>query len=387
VTKYTRAWIEKSVAENEWIQKSAKDIGVSQEEIVDALMNGGSELERLKSKFEGQNNIVNFFNGSGVAAGNAEQSIRELRNGLEGAKNEFENTPPVVMTAAEAYQAASDNAAALQSNLLSLIDTVNKANGVGQDAVSTNAAYQKSLSDARVAVDEYAAANGISTANIDQTTVAGSANADMFADLAKKAQEAAQAQLEVDGNTDAYLSTLESGRQALFDQIVALTGNADAAQKLTDTIFAMPTLKEVQVIAETSEAQRRLDAIRNTLDQIASRNLVLGAASTRGDGNASANGNMFAYANGGVGEGIYSGGAPLYKFAEPETKWEAFISGRPGQESRNRMIWAEAGERLGVPASQVGGSSKTVHMNVSAEDPAASSERVFQRLNAELMKL
>lgn len=389
VTKYTTAWIAKSVAENEWIQKSSKDIGVSQEEIVDAIVKGGTALDDLKAKFEGQNNIVNFFNGSGVAAGNADQSIRELRNGLEGAKEEFENTPPVVMSAAEAYQAAADNASALQSNLLSLIDTINKANGVGQDAVSTNAAYQQTLVDARTAVDEFAAANGVSVSNIDQSTAAGSANADMFADLAQKAQDAAKAQLEVDGNTDAYLSTLESSRQAMYDQIVSLTGSADAAQLLTDKIFAMPTLKEIQVLVETAEAQRRLDAIRNTLDQIASRNLVLGAASSRGDGNASANGNMFAYANGGIGEGIYSGGQPLYKFAEPETKWEAFISGRPGQESRNRMIWAEAGERLGVPtptASSSGGGVK-VDMNVTAEDPAAAGERVYQRLNAELMKL
>ena len=62
----------------------------------------------------------------------------------------------------------------------------------------------------------------------------------------------------------------------------------------------------------------------------------------------SANGNMFEYANGGFGAGIYSGGTPLYKFAEPETGWEAFISGKPSERERNRQIWVDAGERLGV---------------------------------------
>ena len=47
--------------------------------------------------------------------------------------------------------------------------------------------------------------------------------------------------------------------------------------------------------------------------------------------------------------GIYAGRAGgLYKFAEPETKWEAFISGKSGQEKRNIKIWEEAGRRLGV---------------------------------------
>jgi hypothetical protein len=46
--------------------------------------------------------------------------------------------------------------------------------------------------------------------------------------------------------------------------------------------------------------------------------------------------------------GFYSGrqGA-LYKFAEPEVGWEAFISGKPGQEERNRGIALDAYKRLG----------------------------------------
>lgn len=396
ITKYTKAWIAKSVAENEWIKNSAKDVGVSQEEIVQAILQGGNALDNLKSKFTAQNNVVDFFNGSGVAAGNAEQSIRELRDGVVGAKESFEETPPVVLTAAEAYQKAADNAAALQSNLSELIDTINKANGVGQDAVSSNAAYQDALAGIGVEVkrqqDAYEEVNGTLDGyvfSLDQATAAGSANADMFADLAQKSQDAAKAQFDVDGNTQAYLATLSSGRQTLYDQIVALTGNADAAQALTDKIYAIPTEAEVNVLVETDEAQRRLDLIKSTLGEIDSRGLVLGAGSTRGDGTASANGNMFAYANGGIGEGMYSGGAPLYKFAEPETKWEAFISGRPGQEPRNRMIWAEAGQRLGMAngSGGVGGTSVSVTIPIAPTpgmDEATLATQIDHKLNYSL---
>lgn len=56
-----------------------------------------------------------------------------------------------------------------------------------------------------------------------------------------------------------------------------------------------------------------------------------------------------AFANGGMASGIYKGrpGA-LYKFAEPETGWEAFISGKNSQRMRNIGIWQEAGKRLGA---------------------------------------
>ncbi|MBL0245605.1 MAG: hypothetical protein IPQ22_17030 [Rhodoferax sp.] len=61
-----------------------------------------------------------------------------------------------------------------------------------------------------------------------------------------------------------------------------------------------------------------------------------------------ANGGLHEFADGGFATGIYKGGVPIHKFAEPETRWEAYISGKPGQEDRNRQIWVETGRRLGV---------------------------------------
>lgn len=65
-----------------------------------------------------------------------------------------------------------------------------------------------------------------------------------------------------------------------------------------------------------------------------------------GTSRKNANGGLYTYAN--ASGGIYSGVAgSLYKFAEPETRWEAFVSGKPGQETRNRGIALEAYSRLG----------------------------------------
>ncbi|GAA4762667.1 phage tail tape measure protein [Microbacterium gilvum] len=63
-----------------------------------------------------------------------------------------------------------------------------------------------------------------------------------------------------------------------------------------------------------------------------------------------------AFANGGLPmkglpTGVYAGRPQaIYKFAEQETRWEAFISGKRGQEQRNREITKEAAFRLGGTA-------------------------------------
>jgi len=81
---------------------------------------------------------------------------------------------------------------------------------------------------------------------------------------------------------------------------------------------------------------------------------------TRLDGiGMNAIGNMYSYG----GEGIYSGRyAGIHKFAEPETGWEAYISGRKGSEGRNRAILKEAAGRLGM---NMGGGGINITVNPS----------------------
>jgi hypothetical protein len=91
-----------------------------------------------------------------------------------------------------------------------------------------------------------------------------------------------------------------------------------------------------------------------------------------GYGFASENGNLFDYAqgieqlqfeNGGVDTGIYRGTqAAIHKFAEKDTIWEAYISGKPSQHDRNIAIWEATGDRLGVDR----GGQGPVMVNVAA---------------------
>ena len=133
--------------------------------------------------------------------------------------------------------------------------------------------------------------------------------------------------------------------RTLPDGTVTVTGRDNAswvANSVTSAINSIPSTKTVTIIANT---------VGNALGSFLSGN---------------ANGGMHAYVNGGYGSrsfpfgslptGIYPGGAPIYKFAEPETKWEAFISGRPGQEQRNIGIALDALRRLGYERAFADGS-------------------------------
>jgi hypothetical protein len=290
VTNYTRELVAKKLAEAGAFD-GARDAGISQRELTDAIINGGAELEGLRQK------MYDFANANpfSLTIANAVNTTNDLSDGLERSEKNFDDQAAAAgdsadktTAAADSYQDAATKAEELESNLRKLIDAVNELNGLGQDAVSANAAYRDALAGVSEEVQRqkddflepqrkaYEELNGSLdgfvgdltgfTLSLDETTDAGSANAAMLADLAGKAQAAADAQLEVDSKTigaeaatSKYLDTLAQQRQAFIDSATQAGFNADEVQKLADRVFAMPDKKEVEVIAKTAQANADLD--------------------------------------------------------------------------------------------------------------------------------
>jgi len=393
-TEYTRELVAKKLAEAGAFDV-AEQAGISQRELTDAVLEGGDALIEANVKMSAvatNNPLTYFLPFLGLSAKNAATDVSRLGDSvvqagdnLDDEKAAAKGSAESTQDAAAAYQSAASKAEGLNSNLNSLIDTINKANGVGQDAVSTNAAYQRALADVREKV-------GSLEGGLDESTEAGSANSDMLADLAKKSQDAAKAQLELDGNSDAYYATVAAGRQALYDNALAISGNADAAQALTDKVYGIPTTREVQLTVEASQAKRELDGVQASLDKFRNSGVTLSAYVNRlpnENGNLYGGGRPQAFADGGFPTGIYAGRqGGIHKFAEENVGWEAYISGKPGQGDRNRAIWAEAGQRLGVSPTQTSATrNQKIDLNVSGVDPEVAAERVYQRLKAGLANL
>lgn len=226
---------------------------------------------------------------------------------------------PEAQSAAGAYQDAATEAGALVDEITKLMDAINEANGVGQDAVSANARYQESLAGISEEMQRqkdqflepqkkaYEELNGSLdgfvgdlsgfVATLDQSTASGSANAAMLADVAANAQASAQATYVQDKTTmsakdatDKYVATLAAQRQAWIDSAVGAGFNRDEVTKLADAVFAVPDAHATQMLVETAEAQEKVGAlagqIQSLIDNYNNRTITLKTAIDRGASDA-----------------------------------------------------------------------------------------------------
>lgn len=254
----------------------------------------------------------------------------------------------VTQTAADAYMEQADQVDDLNDQLMQLIDSMNEVNGVGQDSITSNIRYQETLAAVNDAI-----ANGAT--GLDISTEAGRANMDMLVGLASDAQAAAGAQFELDGSTKGYTDRMRAGREALINSAIQMGATRSQAEALADKIYAIPTERQIKVLADTSQAHASLNGILGRLNEAVRTHFNIPVSTVgvgtvlKPAGNAEGgvySGGVKAFAGGGVEPGIYpytSGG--LHKFAEEYD--EAYISMDPKRRARSYGVWVEAGDRFG----------------------------------------
>lgn len=190
------------------------------------------------------------------------------------------------------------------------------------------------------------------TASLDITTEAGRETSSALLDVASAANENAASIAAVGGTTEQIQAALEAGRQKIIDTRIALGDSEEAARSYADRLIATPEAIHTRVELDTDIARARLNEWLATIPGVipitADVSWVERGHMADGGILEHADGGVRSYADGGYPPGIYRGrpGA-LYKFAEPETRWEAFISGKPGMEEQNRAYALEALNRLG----------------------------------------
>jgi TP901 family phage tail tape measure protein len=267
------------------------------------------------------------------------------------------------------------------NNISGLSDTLKNFGKTSLDARSAHRAFRAAIDDAQAALKT----NG---KTLDDSTVKGRANAAALDAIAAAANQAAGSQYALNGNSAQTAKLLDSGRSAFIRQAEAMGLSAKAANTLADAELATAGdfIGTVQI--------KGIDAAQNALNEFIRQNknhqisILLrsqltdlnGNQSGSGRGGTFANGGVRAYASGGVSSGIYPGGTPIYKFAEPETRWEAFISGKPSENAANRGYVLDAASRLGMlhrPPLAAAQSRQTVINNYSLTVPVAMSGHVI----------
>jgi tape measure domain-containing protein len=219
----------------------------------------------------------------------------------------------------------------------------------------------------RTATDAATAALAANGATLDTNTAAGNANMTALGGVADKALGVVAAQQKAGGSTADLSLTMQSNRDMFIQTAQKMGATADEARALADKYGLIPGNVHTNVTADTSDATRKILSMLALYDSVARQTTVVPG---RGAGpNGKANGGIVtAHANGAITQAanglsrtsmLVKGGANIL-WAEPETGWEAYISGKPGQENRNKDIWAQAGEKLGMFDQKGGGGGHMV---------------------------
>jgi TP901 family phage tail tape measure protein len=353
-----------------WMQQdsaydAAEKLGISLDLVTDAATGNADALAELQRQIDaGADGSLAYAN-SAVDIENAVRgeaaSIAEAAEMARQKEKADRDSAAGSQTAAEAYLEAADGADELQSTLADLLGTINELNGIGQDAITTNASYQEALAAITTEVqrqkDAYVEANGTLDGfnlSLADNTVAGSANAAMLADVAGKAISAADAQFKVDQQTmsakdaaDKYAGTLAAQRQAFIDSALAAGYNADEVYQLADQVFRLPTQKEIDIIADTSQALRTIEDFKLRYGTI--RGTIVYRATREGP---AGDGAIGGYATGGRvrGPGTSTSDSVIARLSRDEHVWTAAeVAGAGGHEQVAAM---RAAARSGTSAPE-----------------------------------
>ena len=389
ITKATQDMIaENLTAENSfaWLSlgsyaDNAETLGLSLSTVTEAISGNAEAIEQVNAAIE-----KGLAEGTTKAMKDADleayDAAVQLQQGIEGEIGSLEKAEKIAQqkaeatdvgtvaseNATEAYIAEADSVEDLNSQLQDLIDRINEANGISQDAISANAEWQEALESLGAQVE----ANGTS---LNRAEVAGSANAAALADVAAAAQDAAKAQFEQDQTmmsadeaTQKYIETLAAQREAFINSAVEAGYNRDEVTLLADEIFRLPTEKEIAIIADTAAAQQNVDSFITLNDGLRVKVYVDAVSGQQSwdVGSKTVAGTDFAdggvvkyFAGGGVEHHVaqIARGGDVRVWAEPETQGESYVPHALSKRARSDQIMIETARILGgtyIPAGARG---------------------------------
>jgi tape measure domain-containing protein len=321
------------------------------------------------------------------ASATADEKLHALDAALDeltgGSKSAAQQQIDLAQTVLDVKSALSDGHAWIDAS--GNIDTLNQS---GLSFAKQLGSIDDQMKKAAQSAYDYATVNGKDvTSAVAAATAAGQTQVDSL-----------RATMRAAGLTDAQIDSLIGKYLSVPSEVstvIALAGMDDASRRVGDILLqmaAIPGQKSIAIDAPTADVMNRLRAlgvevskpkdgkitvtltgqqtvqsILNQLTQpktvpfyakfISSGGVPALLAKSNADGNLYSAGHAQAFEDGGFASGIYAGRpGGIHKFAEPETGWEAYISGKPAAKVRNQKIAAEAVSRLGgVAAFSSGG--------------------------------
>jgi hypothetical protein len=396
VTDYTRELIAKKLQEAGAFD-GAREAGISQKELTDALYEGGDALVDVQDRLRSAHDSYLGFN---PTIGNSINAVRELGVNLEDAKTGHENLKAategsteasegsVEATAAneEALAALAGQADSTQSDVDSLADAIRGFGSAQFDVSEASRSFEEAIDS----LSESVATNG---ATLDITTAQGRSNEAALQDIAKSALDMSGSLLVATGSQEQASGAIQRGRDELIRSLSQFGINGAEAEAYADKLGLIPSNVPTVVDLNTSAAQRALDSFlaANASKRI---NVAVGVGGQGGQVVGNFRGGVYnmgkpqAFASGGypseIVRGRPGGYSHVYGEGEMGVPWETYISGRAADRNRNIGIWQETGRRLGVeqqPAAAAASFPSTVTL-VDADGSILTQARVIASSSA-----
>lgn len=359
--------------EDSSIYDTADALGVSLSTVKEAALGSTDAIAEMNRQLEASREGVPR---NTDALESFDDSAQRLRDGVSRVNGEIESSidlneqkqrsdnaaTETAETTTDAYLEQADAVNDLADELSTLIDAINEANGVNQDAISSNNDYQDTLREVEGQIAKIKAGADGYAASLDATTVAGNENLDMLTKQARDSQDAAAATLAVDGSTKDYIERLKEGREKLIENAKAMNATQEEAEALADQIYKIPSEKEIEILADTASAEQRIEALRQKLGSIPSFRRVTLETVTIGNrtiDNGYADGAVVSYnADGNIYRSEHhvaqiARAGEMRVWAEPETGGETYVPHALSKRGRSEQIMVETARIFGgtyIPA-------------------------------------
>jgi phage-related protein len=280
--------------------------------------------------------------------------------GLDGLSSSGDTTTASMYGTADSMDAVGSSAEGAAPKVVTFRDHLTTLNETVVASIEGDIAFrdsQRQLTDALSQNGTELLGNS-AAADANKTAIIAAAQA-----VKDKMKQDIESGVPIEQATARYMENYEALKQTAINAGLS----ADEVNAFVKQLGFVPILTVAELKLKTDTAQKNLnDFIRKVGGTVAMVGRAGVTLQATGGFNDYVKGTAFA--SGGIAEGVYRSMArPMYKFAEPETGWEAFVSGRKGSEDRNRGIVREAASRLGM---NMGGVSITVNPSPGMDERA-----------------
>ncbi|MGI6878839.1 tape measure protein [Microbacterium sp. gxy059] len=377
-------------------QRAVKQAAEEEREFAAAVRESRAEMTEAQRTTADINTAMEIFASTTSTAAEKTNALKQaldlLNGGTKTAEQVQRELNDQTRAVANAFEVLDENGKNVAKSLVNAKGEIDSTTEAGSNLSKQVEDMNNRMLDAVVAADEAAKARGEEGARIEELQ---SIYDDYTGRLRKVAEEAGLSGEQIQGLIDRMFDvpeeikflisdagTIDEAEMRLFQLAMQIrdTPDGDFEIREDDIPGLMKALSslgfEIRELPDGSVSVKKdgksFEEVEKALNEVARARSSTVTIRWNEDGTsgklggnrvvtpASADGNLFdggkaqPFANGGqvvhgsLPSGVYSGRPQaIYKFAEAETRWEAFLSGKVGQEARNREIAKEAVKRLG----------------------------------------